>query len=280
MSKRVKRHVCVLLTLSLLVALLVPFAVPAGARSINGISNTVQVTSDWASTCGTASTQGTGALSILTLKEDSDFKDDFWVSDRFRITLRPGVKWAREFYEGASELSDVSGIHYWPYLNNDMSAANGENLSWSIKSYTSMEITINGGVDSRLVDTITIPLYVDINGTVGDIYVLVENIGSGITGGTYSLAISTNAINWSESGGGSSGGGVTIQPLTGFTKASNSTDKTYIPGEKARFTISFTLPADITGYEALRIVDLFDSDLLSNPTFISLTIDGKPVTFP
>ena len=284
MSKRVKRQVCVLLTLSLLVALLAPFAAPAGARSHNGITKIARVTSDWASTCGTASTQGTGALSMLILMEDSDFKSDFKAGDRLRITLRTGVKWVSEFYNGASELSDVTDIHYWPYLNDDRSVANGENLSWSIKSDTIMEITITGGVDPSIVDTITIPLYVDINGTVSDIYVLVENIDSGITGGYYSIAISNgddeHPLPGGSPGGGSSGGGVVVQPLTGFTKMSNSPDKTYIPGGKARFTISFTLPSDVTGYEALRIVDLYDPATLSNPSVISLTIGGKAVALP
>ena len=173
--------VSILLTLSLLVALLVPMAAPAGAKSTNGISRVVSVTDNYVSTPG-------AALAELTIKEDDATGTDFRDTDRFRITLKDGVKW-------------VDGLYYstTATLPEKVRMLNGSDdtlypLNISIKSETSMEIelsttgpTING---NGFVEIITIPLYVDVNGVSGDITVTVENIDSAVTTGTYTFATS------------------------------------------------------------------------------------------
>ena len=189
MSKRTKRMVSILLTLSLLVALLVPMAAPAGARSTNGISRNVSVTDNY------ISNTTTGALAELTLKEDSDFANDFRTGDRFRVTLKSGVKWVRSFYDPANPVP-IPGTLPVEYFAQPSIATNNTTspggLGFSIMSDTNMEITILDSVTGNDpdVETITIPLYVDINGVSGDITVTLENIDSAITANTYTFATS------------------------------------------------------------------------------------------
>ena len=179
MSKRTRRMISILLTLSLLVALLVPMAAPAGARSVNGISRVVSVIDNWSSDpLGT----GNQALAELTIKEDSDFDSDFKDDDVFRVTLKSGVKWVKEFYEPG-----VAG-QAKPDINGSEAL-----IKFEVKSDTNAEITLLTGATTPGPggqDTITIPLYVDINGVSGDITIELSNFNSAITQATYTFATS------------------------------------------------------------------------------------------
>ena len=76
---------------------------------------------------------------------------------------------------------------------------------------------------------------------------------------------------------------VTVIPApTGFEKAfvnpgGDIAEKTYIPGETISYNISFRLPADVTGYKDIQIVDVYDPGQMSVPTVSSLLIGGNVI---
>ena len=166
MSKRTKRMISILLTLSLLVALLVPMAAPAGAYSVNRISRVISVSDNYSVDFATADT-------YLTIKEDDGFVTDFMNGNVFRLILKSGAKWA----------TDVAAIDaHVTAVGPTLMTVTTERIS-----NTTLEITMNGP-DMANVDSMEIPLGFDANGVSGDITVQIDAVDSGITGNTYTFA--------------------------------------------------------------------------------------------
>ena len=68
---------------------------------------------------------------------------------------------------------------------------------------------------------------------------------------------------------------VELETIDAVDKTAES--PTYTPDETMEYTISFTLPSDLTGYAAVSVKDSFPADLTYNST-VSATVDGADIT--
>lgn len=187
MKKRSRKLISILLTLSLLVTLLVPMVGPAAARSINSVSRVISVSDNYNS--ATAGTDGKGeALTTFTVKEDSDFAGDFEDGDVLELSLKPGVKWNRNGYSYAGEVKVNSNIIN-PYVTSNNTTVR-DSVYVRTVSDTTLNITLpSGSTRTGTVDTIEVALWVDINGSDGDIYLTVVKNNNGFTNNTYNFAV-------------------------------------------------------------------------------------------
>jgi len=152
--RKSRKLVSILVTLSMLMVLLVPLAAPAGAYSVNRVSKVVTLDEDFFGDTG----------SVLTIKEDSDFVDDFVYGDVFQLILPSDVDW----YE--DDLAVTGPVDY-------------EVISDQI-----LELTFTDAVDDNAVDEVKVNLSVELDGVEGDIAVEIDELDSGVTGGTYVFA--------------------------------------------------------------------------------------------
>ena len=158
-----KKIMVVAVTLSLLITCFAAITPPAAAYSVNGIDRVSWLADDFR-----------GRAATLTIKEDGDFPNDFRDGDDFRIALRPGVKWLRD----GSTYTDENGSPVNVTLN-------GAPISVNMISDTTMGITIPdtaGITNNDSVDVLIIPLYVDLNGVTGDIYLQIDPMDSAVSG--------------------------------------------------------------------------------------------------
>lgn len=165
--RRSRKLVSILLTMAMLATLLVPLAAPAGAATINRVSNVPSIADD-------ATNQAIGSL---TFKEDDDFQADLQNGQTFTITFPQGVKLQDPLAANFAEIY-VGGA--WV------------NLAGVTKSgdYT-VDVTISGLVapaNDTVTNSIRINPVVTIDGfDGGDINVTVDEMDSSITGGQFVL---------------------------------------------------------------------------------------------
>jgi hypothetical protein len=157
-----------MVTLSMLLVLLVPLAAPAGAYSVNRINRVATLADDFIGETG----------STLTIKEDSDFLDDFVDGDVFQLILQDGVKWlAIGAYEDDLDLG----------FSTDVDLADqtvvGDAYARKISDQI-LELTIFGAAPTSIV----VPMLVEVDGATGDLTVEIDEMDSGVTGGTYVFA--------------------------------------------------------------------------------------------
>ena len=181
------------LALTLLVALFAPMVAPADAYSVNRISR-VPVADPYFASDDSSSVGGSGfgALSILTIKEDADFPGDITDNNSFTLTLTPGVKWVMGCYNGVVEPFDGFPVIYMG-TSTGLSDYPSRLITEAITD-NCMKITVPIGATSPTeVDSMTIPLYVDLNGAIGNVTVAIESIDSGVTNNSYVFAVTTGA---------------------------------------------------------------------------------------
>ena len=155
-----KRKVLSILTvMSMLLVLLVPLAAPAGAYSVNRASKVVSIADDFNGDTGVS----------FELKEDTKWVSDFVYGDVFQLVLSDGVKWNA----GAETLDASTGAVC---------------ETASIVSDQVLEITFTDAVDAALVNSVVVPMDVEVDGAVGDLTVQVDPIDSGVSSGTYVFA--------------------------------------------------------------------------------------------
>ena len=157
-----KKTIAVAVTLSLLLACFAVMTPPVAAQSVNGIDRVSWLADDFR-----------GLAATLTIKEDWDFPNDFRDGDNFRVALRPGVKWLRD----GSTYVDQNGAPVNATIN-------GNPLQITMVSDTTMSVTISDTppiTDNDDVDVLLIPLYVDLNGVTGDIYLQIDPMDSAVS---------------------------------------------------------------------------------------------------
>jgi hypothetical protein len=163
-----KKLVSVFVTLFFSLALLLPVAVPANAVSVNSIDRVRALAEDFR-----------GIASTLTIREDTSFLNDFRDGDRFRLELKPGVKWLRD---ASGTYVDEHGNPVVLTISNTSGSASliihvtDTSMEISIPYLPTLPITGNG-----ILDTMTIPLSVDLNGNTGEIYLVIDPLESGVS---------------------------------------------------------------------------------------------------
>lgn len=154
--RKCRKLVSILVTLSMLLVLLVPLAAPAGAYSVNRASKIVSISDDFDGDTGV----------VFELKEDTKWVSDFVYGDTFQLILPDGVKW-----------------------NSGAAAISGGVATAEIISDQIMEITFTDAVtDGTPVDSVRVPMNVELDGATGDITVEVDPLDSGVSSGTYVFA--------------------------------------------------------------------------------------------
>ena len=167
-----RRPVSVILALSLLLTLLAAMAIPAAAMSVNRIDRVQWLASDFK-----------GVAATMTIREEDSYLDDFRDGDSFRLMLKPGIKWLRD----SSGYVDANGNPVTPTISNTNGTAN---LLINIVSDTTMSITLPNDVgglsitDNNSQDILHIPLSVDLNGQIGNMYVTIDPMSSAVSGST------------------------------------------------------------------------------------------------
>ena len=246
-----RKIVSVLIALSLLAALLVAMAIPAAAHSINGIDRVSWLADDFK-----------GHAATLTIKEDGDFRNDFRDGDHFRLSLRPGVKWLRD---GST------------YLASDYPTINGApQLEINIVSDTTMDVTISsaaGVTNNNSVDIMYIPLYVDLNGVTGDIYLLIDPLDSAVSaniGSGYNFSTVYNGTN--------STGKQPVITETGARGWNDISDTVMKAASGSEYTVKLNgdniIPASF--YNAIRNKDV--TVVFELNSAFKLELNGKDVT--
>lgn len=158
--RKSKRIVSILVTLSFLVAMLVP--ITALAYTENRVSTVPTIASDATNT----------SLGSLTIKEDSDYPEDLLPDRTFTVTFPSGVKLVSD-----TEVTWSNNGGPYSVLDETYVKQTGD--------YT-LDITLPA-VDEN-VDAIKISPVVDIDGfDGGDIEVIVDGFDSGVTSGKYVL---------------------------------------------------------------------------------------------
>ena len=164
-----RKPLSLLITLAfLLTATIWVISATADARSINRIEepwHTNYIHFDYVSV--------DGPLAVLTIREDPDFTNAFRDGDVFKLVLKSGVRW-------------VGDENYYPGEVNLNGAIGG--MEALRVSGSDLEVKIIGPVSNDLVDTITIPLWIELNGATGEIYVTIDPIESRIYSGTLNVA--------------------------------------------------------------------------------------------
>lgn len=169
----------ILLTLSLLVTLLVPMVGPASAKSLNSVDKVLSVSDDWVGT-----NNGSADAPVLTIKEDTDFKNHFRAGDTFKLVLPSKVKWPAQasIYVGlnGNPLTDASSV---------LSATYAVKRTDQVLEVTFPSAAAFAGTDlnDNNVDTINVVLNATVDGASGSIAVKVEPMDSTVTGGEYAF---------------------------------------------------------------------------------------------
>lgn len=179
MLKTRKRWISLFITLTFLLAVMVPMGGPAFAKSVNDVNRVLSVSDTFV-----------GLAATLTVKEHSDFPGHFVTGDRFRLTLPSGVKW------------------------NNPSIHAGDPATLTKISDQVVDITFTT-VSAVYVDAIDIDLDIKVDGATGDIAVTIDPLDSAVTGGTVVFARvgvgKTTAVAESVKKIGKSGTGGTIR---------------------------------------------------------------------
>lgn len=167
MLRRNRKTISILLTLTMLAALLLPMATPAFAQSVNSVSRVLAVDDEY-----------TGAAADLTVKEDSDFQGQFTGGQTFRITLTPGVDW----------LSARTAV-YATYggVENQLAL----NTNYFFRTDNVMEVTMPNEftAENAATNSIRVTMGIDVDGYSGEIKATVDPMDSTVTGGSYTFAI-------------------------------------------------------------------------------------------
>jgi len=159
-----RKFISILVCLSFLMTLLVPMT--ALAYTENRVSNVPTLSDD---------SDIPQALGTLTLKEDSDYKDDLKAGKSFTVTFPSGVKLQQSVTKVTYTTNN--GEDWLPMTSGVVQSGD----------YT-LDITLPTAFDSSTVDGIKIEPIVKIDGfDGGDIEVEVDGFDSGITSGTYVL---------------------------------------------------------------------------------------------
>ena len=159
-----RKFISILVCLSFLMTLLVPMT--ALAYTENRVSNVPTLSDD---------SDIDQALGTLTLKEDSDYKDDLAPGKSFTVTFPSGVKLQQSVTKVTYTTNN--GEDWLPMTSGVVQSGD----------YT-LDITLPSAFDSSTVDGIKIEPIVKIDGFDGvDIVVEVDGFDSGITSGKYVL---------------------------------------------------------------------------------------------
>ncbi len=154
---KLKRNaLSVLITMSMLLVLLAPLASPAGAFSINHINKIVAIADNFAGATG----------SILTIKEDPAFQNDFIAGDSFQLILSGGVDWL------STDDDPVNG-----FSKNPAVTVVGDAYAQRISSQL-LEIAFIGADPTE----VRVPMNIKVDGAEGDITVAIDAMDSGVTG--------------------------------------------------------------------------------------------------
>lgn len=153
MKKTRRKVLNVLVALSFLMTLLVPFANPALAISDNHISRIMTINEDW---------NGDTGVDLL-ISEDGDYPADFNDGDVFQLILPSGVNW-----------------------NPAAAAVTGSGTAVVVSDQI-LEVTM-AGTNPAGDDTITINMDVEIDGATGDIAVEVDPMDAAVSAGSYVFA--------------------------------------------------------------------------------------------
>lgn len=151
--RKSRKAVSILVTLSFLVCLLVPMAVPASAKSLNSID---KVITTWDS-----ATISAANAPVLTIKEDDDFRNHFKDGDTFRLVLPSDVDWNNPTVTGATYTQRTDQV---------------------------LEVTFTG-TNTAVTDQVDVNLGVKLDGASGEIAVKVEAVDSAVTPGSYTFLI-------------------------------------------------------------------------------------------
>lgn len=171
MKRFTKKAINVMTTAALLASLSAPVV---NAQSENSVDRVIYVSSDY-------NFNGNNTP-FLTIKEKSAFPSDFRNGDTFRLVLPSGVKWNN----GIQATVTADGV----------SVSNGATVTKI--SDTILEVRLNtadGQTDnpeSPDVDSIQIPMDINVDGYTGEIKVKVEARDSGVTSGEYTIAVSSS----------------------------------------------------------------------------------------
>jgi hypothetical protein len=171
MKNHRKKPVSIIFALFLSLVLLLPISGPAQASSVNSIDRVRALSPDFK-----------GVASTLTIREDDSLINSFRDGDRFRLQLKPGIKWLRD---SAGTYVDENGLSVATTISNANSGT--ANLIITIVSDTTMEINLPNGdpafpiTDNNVRDNMTIPLSVDFNGTTGEMYVIIDPLDSAVS---------------------------------------------------------------------------------------------------
>lgn len=157
--RKCRKLVSILVTLSMLLVLLVPLAAPAGAYSVNRASKIVSLSDDFDGPTGVT----------FELKEDSKWVADFVYGDTFQLILPDGVNWNED-------AADVVG------------PATADIISDQIMEITFTDAVTEAGEGTTGIDSVKVPMDVEIDGATGDITVEVDPLDSGVSSGTYVFA--------------------------------------------------------------------------------------------
>jgi len=148
-----KKIIHILVTLSFLMTMLVPFATPALAISDNHISRIVTIDDQW----------NGDTLVDLVISEDGDYDTDFIDGDVFQLILPSDVNW-----------------------NAGAAAVAGTGTAVIISDQI-LEVTVAGALPGAD-DTITVDMDIEIDGATGDIAVQVDPMDAAVSGGSYVFA--------------------------------------------------------------------------------------------
>jgi len=226
--RKSRKLISILLTLSFLACMLVPMAGVASAQSVNAVSRVLAISDTY-----------TGPAAQITLKESSDFPNQFTAGQTFRLTLTPGVKW-----DAASIVTATMGPA-------GVGVALSPGVDYFIRSDNTVEITMPAAVGACTtgVDIITFDLGIDANGTTGDITVTVDPIDSTVTGGTYTFAVvkggKTTAVAESVEKIGQTGTGGIIR-----------IDETAVGAIAGAQTVTLKLPSNFEWDAAMTAADI------------------------
>lgn len=168
--RKCRKLVSILVTLSMLLVLLVPLAAPAGAYSVNRVSKVVTLSDDFIGPAGVN----------LTIKEDSDFPDDFVEGEVFQLILCDGVNWL--------SIGDYAADPTLGF-NEDPNAGPGDRTvvgdAYAVKiSDQILELTFSEANPEE----VTVPMWIEVDGASDDLTVEVKAMDSGVSGGTYVFA--------------------------------------------------------------------------------------------
>lgn len=174
--KKARKVVSVLATMAISAGILMP-ALPAAAVTDNDITKLRTVDNDFK-----------GNLTRLTIVEDGNSHQDFQAGDSFVITLPDGVQFATyddgegdwvEVEKGMN-LSDAVDEDDNPMLN---AAGTTVDVTGKFSNDRTLTVTINDDGDAATDDSISLDLFVIVDGATGDLNLEIDPLDSGVSGG-------------------------------------------------------------------------------------------------